>query len=233
NTDSGERGITDKMEYEKLFCQSLEKQKYRGEASTWYLYSDIAVINILKYNPNAKFIVMLRNPCDMAPSLHKQLQLNRREIITDFREAWSLQDRRRTGLNIPKECRDKRLLLYGEVCKLGKQLEKLYKHVDKDRVKVVLLDHLREDPGKEIKSIERFLGIQEWLPDSFPVVNPATKRRSNIAQYFLMQSMKLKESLGLSFSLGVGKGLDRMNTRRAVQNIDLSMRKRSEERRVG
>src|SRR5690625_5018834 len=107
NTDSGERGITDKIEYEKLFCQSIEQQKYRGEASTWYLYSNIAVTSILKYNPNARFIVMIRNPCEMAPSLHKQLQLNRRETITDFREAWHLQDQRRTGLNIPKECRDR------------------------------------------------------------------------------------------------------------------------------
>lgn len=224
NTDSGERGVTNKTEYEKLYAQSLENHKYRGEASTWYLYSDKAVINILKYNPNARFIVMLRNPCEMAPSLHKQLQLNRRETITDFREAWNLQDQRRKGLRIPKECRDNRLLLYGEVCKLGEQLERLYRRVDKDRIKVVLLDHLRKNPEKEMKSIETFLGIKEWLPADFPVVNPATKRRSSIVQYFLMQSLKLKESLGLSFSFGVGEGLDRMNTKRASLNVDIKMR---------
>src|SRR5699024_6463932 len=178
NTDSGERGITDKIEYEKLFCQSIEQQKYRGEASTWYLYSNIAVTNILKYNPNARFIVMIRKPCEMAPSLHKQLQLNRRETITNFREAWGMQDQRKRGINIPQDCRDKRLLIYGEVCKLGEQLERLCQKVDEDRIKVVLLDHLRDNPKKEMKSIERFLLVEEWLPRAFPVVNQTTMIRS-------------------------------------------------------
>src|SRR5699024_4986212 len=78
----------------------------------------------------------------------------------------------------------------------------------------------------EMKSIERFLGVQEWLPRAFPVVNPATKRRSNTAQYLLMESLKLKKSLGIQFSFGVGEELDKMNVKRASQEgIDVKMRK--------
>ena len=41
-----------------------------GEGSTWYLRSAVAVPRILQDNPDARFIVMLREPLAMLRSLH-------------------------------------------------------------------------------------------------------------------------------------------------------------------
>ena len=92
NTDLNyKRGKSDDLEeYLNLFSGATE-EKIVGEASVWYLYSKEAVRNILEFNPNAKFIIMVRNPIKMAPSLHQQLFYNGRETEKDFNKAWCLQ----------------------------------------------------------------------------------------------------------------------------------------------
>ena len=57
-------------EYMRLFENANDSHMAVGEASTNYLYSAVAVEKILRFNPCAKFIVMVRNPIDMAISLH-------------------------------------------------------------------------------------------------------------------------------------------------------------------
>ena len=46
------------------------------DASPLYLYSNCAIKNAYEFNPKAKFIAMARNPCEMVPSLHRQLLNN-------------------------------------------------------------------------------------------------------------------------------------------------------------
>ena len=74
-------------------------------ASTTYLRSQVAVPGILNYTDSAKFIVCLRNPVDMAVSVHGQLLHTLYEDIEDFEEAWAAQEDRARGLRIPKTCK--------------------------------------------------------------------------------------------------------------------------------
>ena len=59
-----------------------------GEASVWYLYSEVAIPRIMAEIPKAKFIVLLRNPVNMAHSLHNLLYHTLDEDIADFGCAW-------------------------------------------------------------------------------------------------------------------------------------------------
>src|SRR5271154_5759385 len=65
------RIITSLDDYEDCFAMAKDKLAI-GEATVWYLYSDEAVPNILQYQPDARFIVMFRNPMEMAPALHME-----------------------------------------------------------------------------------------------------------------------------------------------------------------
>ena len=96
NTDH-KRFLNSLQSYEKLFAGASKHHCSVGEASVWYMYSSAAVPNILEYNSDAKFIVMLRNPIEMAPSLHEELVFTGREDVNEFSEAWQLQDLRRNG----------------------------------------------------------------------------------------------------------------------------------------
>ena len=68
----GYTGVKTLKQYEKLFEDAKPHHLAVGEGSTHYLFSKVAVPNILVYNPDARFIVCLRNPVDMAPSLHSE-----------------------------------------------------------------------------------------------------------------------------------------------------------------
>jgi len=59
------RSITDKAEYQKLF-KSATKEKAIGEASTSYLQDPESASLIHDQVPNAKIIIILRDPCQRA-----------------------------------------------------------------------------------------------------------------------------------------------------------------------
>jgi hypothetical protein len=68
-----------------------------GEGTVWYLYSEVAVSRILEFNPEARLIAMLRNPVDLAYSLHSQLLYGGHENLESFEEAWRAQEDRAQG----------------------------------------------------------------------------------------------------------------------------------------
>lgn len=59
--------IQNPSDYERLFTLHTG-QKILSEGSTSYLYSELAASEIQRYNPDAKIIIMLRNPVDRAYS---------------------------------------------------------------------------------------------------------------------------------------------------------------------
>ncbi len=95
NDDFSARHTYDMDTYLSYFKDADEEYKAIGEGSVFYLSSKNAVPNILKKNPNAKFIVMLRNPVSMAQSWHAQAIHSFGETVLDFDKAWHLQDKRK------------------------------------------------------------------------------------------------------------------------------------------
>ena len=187
NTDHGYslgRTMSEKKYLKRFFSDSADF-KAVGEGSTHYLYSKEAVPNILKFNSNAKFIVMVRNPIDMAHSPHpKTLQLEQ-EDVEDFKTAWDLQKERALGRHIPKKCSEPESLQYGEVCKTGKQLKRLYKLVPPNRLLVIIYDDFKKNPGAVYKKTLEFLGLSQDNRTNFPVINPNAVLRSKALTRFL------------------------------------------------
>lgn len=195
-------------QYEALFSGACEDHVIVGEASTRYLQSAIAVSEILKYSPGARFMVMLRNPVDMAYSLHGQAVLSGGEPVVDFKEAWDLQVVRSTGKSLPKDCREPRRFQYGEVCKVGDQLERLYSVVPKNRVHVVFLDDLRGNPGGEYLALLGFLGLSGDGRSDFPIYNSARRVRF----YRLQRLMKIVGDIKIALGITWRPGLSRFNS---------------------
>jgi Sulfotransferase domain len=110
NTHDGPRLYTSDQ-YEALFRGANDEHVAVGEASALYLSSSEAVINIMRYKPDARFIVMVRNPAEMAPSYHAELVLHGAENVKDFVTAWHLQESRRLGRNLPAFYSTQRLCL--------------------------------------------------------------------------------------------------------------------------
>lgn len=82
---TGKRTIRTEAEYLNLFRDG--GGKLCGEGSTWYLFSKRAAKEIYDFNPDAKIIIMLREPVEFLRSLHNQLLFDGNEDIEDFQEA--------------------------------------------------------------------------------------------------------------------------------------------------
>lgn len=164
-------------DYEALFAEADPASDVIGEASTHYLWSKVAVDNILDDVPNARFIVCLRNPKDMARSLHAHSLFWGNETIADFEAAWAAQDRRMKGRDLPPWNPNPATLQYHDVCAIGSQVETLLKKVESDRVKFVLIDDISTAPKATYKDICAFLGATPATID-FSSQNVTRARRS-------------------------------------------------------
>ncbi len=146
-----------------------------GEGSTSYLFSARAAGEILKFNPEAKFIVMLRNPLDLVQALHSEQVFRGKENIADFEPAWRAEADRKKGGRLPAFCPEPRQLFYSEWGKLGEQLERFYSTVEKTKVHVIFFDDFARDTKGEYEKVLGFLGLSPDGRSFFPKMNENKK----------------------------------------------------------
>jgi len=147
------------------------------DASTRYLYSDVAVRDIVDAVPDARFVVILRPPVEVAHAYHMEKVFNCAEDEPDFERAWRLQDRRRAGLDVPTGCPEPRELLYRDVAALGSQLRRADELIPRGRLLVLFHDDLREDPRSLWIELQRFLGLADDGRTEFPAEGSAHFQR--------------------------------------------------------
>jgi hypothetical protein len=75
-------------EYHSLF-RFYNKEKYLADCSTLYLHSEEAAKKIKEYNPDAKIIILLRDPIRRAFS-HYKMDYAKGRTNKTFEEAWQL-----------------------------------------------------------------------------------------------------------------------------------------------
>lgn len=230
NTDNFNRNVRSIDDYEKLFEGANKKHKVIGEASVWYLQSKCAVENIKKYNPKSKFIICIRDPVKMAISLHEQQLYSGNEYIENFEEAWRAQVDRKGGKKVSFWTRDKKHLMYGDICSLGSQIQRVISKIDIDKIHILLLRDIKENPKKEYKKMINFVGLNYKRKENFEVKNKGGKKRKSRVLRLLSRSIhNIKNKIGLYKGIGLGKLIYNMNTKRVKReklssNIEEKMR---------
>jgi hypothetical protein len=210
NTDDRQE-VSTLEAYESLFRGAGQQHLSIGEASVWYLSSAVAVENILRFQPEAKFIVMVRNPVEMAPALHAEMVLSGHENVRDFSTAWMLQEARRRGSSLPALSWATRRLLYGEVCCLGAQLAQLLLNVERERVLVVVLDDIRANVKREYLRVLDFLQVPDDGRSDFPIYNTARRAKWPRATRALFIVTQLKRRAGIPFRTNLFANVRRVN----------------------
>lgn len=150
-------------DYLSLFFPHHDPTRHRavGEGSVSYLYLPHAIDRIERWNPAARYLVMVRSPLELIPSYHGRLLFVLEEDERSLRRAWELQEARARGESIPRHCRDPRVLRYAEIGRLGAALQALLARVGRDRVHTVVYDDLKRDPGDVYRRTLRFLGVRD------------------------------------------------------------------------
>lgn len=132
-----------------------------AEGSPATLYDPAVALRILELDPDARFVLSVRNPVELAPSFHARLLYTTDEDVPDFATAWSLQEARARGEGIPRRCREPRMLQYREVCSLAAPVEAFLGAIGRERCHVVVFDDLAADPRKAYVSLLEFLGLDD------------------------------------------------------------------------
>jgi Sulfotransferase domain len=144
---------------ERYFGHCTDRHRVIGEGSVTYLHLPEALQRILHFNPQARFIAMVRNPLSMLPSYHQRMLFLLQEDEQDFATAWNLEPARARSEHLPKRCLDHRLLLYSEVAKLGHQVSRLFEIVGRDQAHVIVFDDLIAEPLQVYQRVLQFLGV--------------------------------------------------------------------------
>ncbi len=168
-------------DYLRLFRAAKPGQRI-GEASTWYLYSISAARAIKEFAPDARIVVVLRNPVDVMYAQHNQLIFNVIEEIPDFETALNAEDDRRQRRRIPPGPINVENLFYRHSVRFAEQLERYFEVFGRDRVHVMLYDDLRRDGAAVVRECLEFLGVDPSLAAAPPRANENRRVRSPLVQ---------------------------------------------------
>jgi Sulfotransferase family len=146
---------------DRCFGHFSQGHRVLGEGSVSYLYLPETIERIRRFNPDARFIALVRNPLAALPSYHLRMCFLLQEDEPDFGKAWALEAARARGEHLPRHCLDPRLLWYSRVAMLGAQVERLFAVAGRDRSHVVVFDDMASDPLGVYRSALEFLGVDD------------------------------------------------------------------------
>jgi hypothetical protein len=164
-------------DYLALFKDATDEHVAVGEASPQYLYSKTAIRKIRDFAPDARLVVMLRNPVDMAHSAHAECLYWFVEDEPDFERAWRLQARRRRGERVPAACTQVTVLLWEDMCRLGEQVGRLLDVFPREQVKLVLFEDFVADARRAYEDVLAFLRVPSDGRTDFPRVRSTRRHR--------------------------------------------------------
>ena len=165
------------QEYLELFTEAGPEQII-GEASTSYLWSRTAAQGIAEVAPDARCIAILREPASFLRSLHLQLVQTHVESEKDLRRAFSLQEERRRGKHVPRRSHRPQLLQYSDHVRYVEQLRRYEALFPPGQMMVLIYDDFRSENEETVRSVLRFLDVDESYPIDVLQANPTIGLRS-------------------------------------------------------
>jgi len=137
-----------------------------GEASPYYLYHPAGAQRMAQAIPDAKIIILLRDPVKRAISHHLHMVFEGHEPIEDIDQALNMESTRLEGieqrlLNEPTfVSRPHQHFSYTERGHYAQQLEKFLEHYDRNNVLVMTTDELISNSQSSLSAIQSFIGLE-------------------------------------------------------------------------
>lgn len=191
-----------------------ERKSITGEASPDYLFHPHAASRMAEVVPQARLIMLLRNPVDRAYSnYHKEVRRGRETL--GFEEAIEAEEARLRG-EMDKRLEDEHyasfdLRYYFSYLSRGIYVDQLLrwsKFYSEEQMLVLKSEDFYERTIDTLKLIQDFLHLPEWQPEPsmllkgqikrqnrYPQMNPAT--RQQLEEFFEPHNRRLYEYLGM------------------------------------
>jgi hypothetical protein len=164
-------------EYAALFVDARPGQRV-GEASALYLWSRTAAARIAEACPDARIVVILREPAGLLRSLHLQFVQTHIEVESDFAKALALEPARREGREVPTHTYWPKTLLYSDHVRYVEQLSRYAAVFPRGQMHIAIYDDFRADNEGTVRSVLRFLDVDDTVPVRIAEANPTVSPRS-------------------------------------------------------
>ena len=181
-----------------------------GEASPYYLFHPLVPERVAADLPQARFVVMLRDPVERAWSHYRHMVDLGYESLS-FEEAVEREPERLAGLEerlrsephlISKEHQHHSYVIRGEYVT---QIQRWLEHVGPERLFVIRSEDFYVAPRPEFEKLEDFLGIPRWEPQVWRTYNAATSTgmptgvHERLRAHYRPWNAKLADLLGRDF----------------------------------
>jgi Sulfotransferase family len=200
--------------YEALF-DTAAPGALRGEATPLYLYDAAAMQRIRTLVPDARLIVVIRDPVERAHSNWTHLWSAGLEPEGDFLRACA-EEEGRIAAGWASFWHYKGLGRYGE------QLERAYSLFPRDQLLVLRYRLLIDDPAAALDRICAFLGVETGLITEIP--------RENVTAHPELTLAHRAVSLGMRASTAVGRLLPGTAATAATHRLERYLQRGNRER---
>ncbi|MBZ8179774.1 sulfotransferase family protein [Oscillatoria salina] len=182
-------GYSDFDAYLRLFAD-VKEEKAIGEASHAYLTSPESAAWIKKVYPQAKIIIVLRNPVDRAYSLYNWMISAGYEWIDSFEKALNSEEERLNNQyfkhNNPQFYYN---YLYFSSGLYDLQVKRYLENFPRKKVKIILFEELKDNPVLTTQRIFNFLDVDSSFVPEVSIHNPGKLPFSVSTQYFTKQKL--------------------------------------------
>ena len=181
-------------------------QEFRGgngrrlaaEASVWYLFSTRAAWEIKAFSPDARILIMLREPAEMLHSLYGYFRFDGNEFLPTFAEALAAEPERRGGRRLGRRTYFPQGLAYRQTVRYAEQVQRYFEVFGRSRVRVVIYDDFAADAAAVCRETLEFLGLDpSRLKTDFAIVNPARQARNSVLQALLRDPLVRSAALAV------------------------------------
>ena len=183
--------IRDEEQYTQLFADA-GRSKAIGEASAFYLCYPSSADLIAQTVPDAKIIMVLREPVARTYSAYMFLVRDGRETL-GFEEGMSLEEERKEGDFEP-------MWWYRELSLYYNQVKHYLDIFGPHRVKVLLYEELFSNPEQVLQDVFGFLGVKEDVSIDTSVHynvsgSPKSRRLYTILNNFMFNPSPLEQRI--------------------------------------
>lgn len=208
--------LRDQDLYAALFKPALPSQ-VTGEASVSYLYSTTAADNIASVKPEAKIIIVLRNPIERAWShyvMEERLGMAEYSFADAFKVASKTQQ--------PMWGRD---LMFLHAGLYSEQIKRYQNNFASSQLHIIMYDDYRKQPQEVLRKLYLFLSVDPSKADLSVALKRSNEARTGVFDKAIPAgSLKVKLRRLLK-TLGVHSSLKNMLTKPSDRKIGIEEKK--------
>lgn len=206
--------ITDLVAYREQFA-GVSGETAVGEASPWYLYLPSTAGNMRRHIPEARLIVILRNPVDRAFSSYLHLRREGQEKLS-FEEGLAVEEERIEQNWEP-------LWHYRKAGLYAAQVKRFLDLFGRDRIRFYLYEDFNADPGSVLRDIYESLEVDSSFESCTSVRHNVTGvPRNQFLWRLIREGNPIEKAAGALVPTRYRTGLKRVLIQRLLKKPALS-----------